>query len=456
MDSQDTIVAPITGTFGAAVQLVRVSGPKTQELVKAVVSNPEQVFKNPRKLFLRSILDEKKNPLDRGLLSYFPAPNSFTGEEVVEFHLHASPYILRRFIETLNSLGARNAEAGEFTKRAFLNGKLDLSQAEAVSDLVIAETEAQAKVAREQLTGRLSKAIDNLGEPLRNLLAEIEAYIDFPDEDIEPSKSDAWRTVIQKTIEQLNAYTDSYSLGKIYRDGAQVVLAGVPNAGKSSLLNALVGSERVIVTPIAGTTRDTIEERISLGGIFVNLWDTAGLVSSEQGSRVIDEVEKKGVEISWEKISSADLVLFVFDPEQDKSFQLEFMQQVQNKATGVVLPVLNKSDIEGVNQFLDQDNVISVSAKNNEIKSLKTELLKYISTDLDKGSLLICNARHYASLCACTESLKKASISIGNNTSAEFVSFDIRQGLNHLIDIVGVSPSDEILGRIFSKFCIGK
>lgn len=472
----DTIAAPVTGNAATPVGIVRVSGPAAKAIAARISVAGSHALRLPRTAVYGAILDHSKSGggalLDRGLLLFFPAPYSFTGEDVLEIQLHGSRFIMGRLLDGLRELGARPALPGEFSERAFLNGKIDLSQAEAISDLIAAQSEAQNRVAQEQLAGKLSQAVSAFGDPLRELVAEIEAYIDFPDEDIEPLSYTQWSAVLTRIRGALGEAIDSYARGKICREGALVVLAGAPNAGKSSLLNRLLGEERAIVTPVPGTTRDSIEECIELAGVPVRLCDTAGIVEAESAGRVVDQVEQIGIARSWERLRHAEIVLLVLDSERlliDGASELPTAIQKIRAAARVCIPVLNKVDLvpEARRGELVQlcagvmdgaDAAIEISAQSG----LGVELLKerlasvLLPAGTFESSVLVTTKRHYDALLRAATSLDDAMIAMNERRPSEFVAADIRAALGALTDIVGVTHTEDILGLIFSKFCIGK
>lgn len=470
--SQDTIVAPITPPGRGPVVVLRLSGPDVRTVLGKISPRAPHILEHPREAHYAQLFGRSRQVLDRSLFLYFPAPKSFTGEDCLEIGIHGSSYIQKELLATLASEGVRMARPGEFSERAFLNGKLDLSQVEAVADLINSETEVQARVASEQLEGKLSQALSQLGEPLRNLLAEIEAYIDFPDEDIEPLTQAAWIKEIEAISTVVQRYCDSFQQGRLCREGALVVLAGLPNAGKSSLLNRLLGEERAIVTPIPGTTRDSIEELCSISGYAVRLCDTAGLLDESQ-KRTPDEVEALGIERSWKKLQQSELVLYVLDASTsfDSQFRtLGVFEKIQKHAKNLMI-VANKSDLCEEERILEklssllqqskeqlQENVRFVSAITGEgLRLLREKIAERVFRgEMGSTDLLISNERHHRALLQSRIELQESIQAIGSGQPPEIVAFHIRHGLSALSDIIGVTYTDDILGRIFSKFCIGK
>lgn len=463
--NSDTIASLATPPGKGALSVVRVSGNGVRNLVTLCCKNPEQILNNPRMQIYTGFGAE--SIIDYPLISFFPGPKSFTGEDVLELSLHGSSVIVREVLRLIYSHNIRPAEPGEFTKRAFLNGKLDLAQAEAVADLISSETEAQARLAREQLEGKLSNVITNLAEPLRNLLAEIEAYIDFPDEDITPDTVDKWLLVLNSRREKISKYINSFSSGRMLREGISIALSGIPNAGKSSLMNYLLGEERAIVTNLPGTTRDSIEEKLELNGVLFRLWDTAGIVDEESfkefdnDKRTIELPEQMGIERSWKLVELSDIVLFLFDLESDINLQLKLLEKISSKNSKVLI-LFSKADKNFENKLdiekkLSSYKTFSVSSKTGEGVS---ELINYITEHLvgnvSNEDIRIANERHYLMLKSSFQKIDLAISAIKTNEASEYISFEVRQALIDLQDIVGVTSTEDILGRIFSKFCIGK
>lgn len=452
----------LTSTIGAlstpqglgAIAIVRLSGPEVKEFTLKICKKAELVLSSPR-LQVYTPIYGPSGVLDYSLVTYFKGPDSYTGEDSLEVSLHASPYIVKEFLRFIYSLGVVPASPGEFTRRAYENGKLDLLQAEAVADLIHSESEAQARVARSQLEGKLSGVIDDLGEPLRNTLAEIEAYIDFPDEDINPDTSEAWKRSLSSSLLTLNKYIDSYSSGKLFREGISVTLCGVPNAGKSSLMNQLLKEDRAIVSATPGTTRDYIEEKIIIDGILVKLIDTAGLGDN---TRVLDEPEQIGMQKSRKRIVSSDLVLFLVDPTSNLEPQKDLFKDL-NLDIKKTLVLVNKLDLGKPSSdlgFISNFKKLEISASTGlGVDELKEEILKLIDFK-DASQTLITTERQRDAFLQGREALDKAIKAIDANTPSEYVAFEVRDCLNAMTEIIGVSSTEDILGRIFSKFCIGK
>lgn len=471
MEIRDTIIAPITAPGKAGVSLLRLSGPAVLELLPRLSPRWRQIATEPRKQIFSSIyafnLNElEAQPLDSGLICFFESPNSFTGEPVLEVGLHGSPFLVERFLQSAFRAGVRLARPGEFTERAFLEGRIDLTQAEAVADLIASQTELQAKLAREQLSGKLQGVLAKLADPLRALVAEIEAYIDFPEEGIEPLQQAQWLEVLQTAEASMQGYLDSYAYGRICRDGALVVLAGLPNAGKSSLLNVLLGEERAIVTAEAGTTRDTIEESANIAGLSVRFCDTAGLLD-QRSSREVGEVEQKGIERSWAKVSAADVVLYLLDASRELAAELAPLPAIQEKLQGKLLLLVNKIDLVSSEEALRLRDVLSRSsfsvlfisaASGLGVGDLREEIKSLLLGDssVENASWILSNSRHKEALEQAKEAVCRAMETVRQNLPAELSSLEIRNALGALNDIIGVTSNDEILGLVFSKFCIGK
>jgi tRNA modification GTPase len=412
-------------------------------------------------LILGDIIEfESGRVIDSCLAVFMPAPGSFTGEDVVEFQLHGSPILVSAVLRSLYSYGIQPAVAGEFTRRAFLNGKLDLAQAEAIADLIHAKGEEAAKYANEQLNGRLSRAIDRIGEPLRDALAELEAAIDFPDEEIDPESIDSVARCVVVALRQVESLIATYSFGSLVRDGVRVLLCGLPNSGKSSLLNALLGKRRAIVSDISGTTRDLIEDEATFSGHRFLFCDSAGIRETE------DRVEMIGVELAKERIPWADLVLLVVDfGDSDEAWrELARLLLDQNKRVWLVV---NKMDLASdsfrelnVGSSLFQRSFF-LSVKTGEglgslIDALVDDVAKEIPDKAEVGEV-ITNARHRE----CLERARRVLEGFSDCEQLRFkplsiIATDLKACLNALDEIVGRTYTEDILGRIFSKFCIGK
>ena len=449
----DAIAAIATAPGRGAVGVVRVSGKDLSAVIAAVCNKPLQ----PRKATYLPFLDATGGAIDKGLAIYFPAPHSYTGEDVLELQAHGGPVVLRlllaRCLQALPHL--RLAQPGEFTERAFLNDKIDLAQAEAIADLIDASTETAARSAARSMAGEFSNAVNALLAQLTRLRMLVEATLDFPEEDIDfLQKADAQGQLdrLQETLAQV---MHSAQQGSILREGIKVVIAGQPNAGKSSLLNAVAGTELAIVTPIAGTTRDKVSQLIQIDGVPLHVVDTAGLRDA------LDAVEKIGVERAWLEIQSADAVLFLHDLTQqsaidyiagDALIQCELAQKLPKNTP--IINVWNKSDAAPPPAGAG----VVISAKTGHgLQELREQLLKVAGWQSAPEGLFMARERHVRALSKVREQLVKAANQLRAASPAlDLLAEDLRQAQQHLSDITGKFTPDDLLGEIFSKFCIGK
>jgi tRNA modification GTPase len=458
MYQEDTIAAVATPPGEGGVAIVRISGPDAEQIAKQIFSRAGGKNGGWRSHMLHygTVRDPRTGDLvDQVLLALMRKPRSYTGEDVVEVHCHGGPFVVRRVLELILSLGARHAEAGEFTKRAFLNGRLDLAQAEAILDLTHARTEMGMKIAVQQMRGGLSKWIEALREELLDIMAQVEAGIDFPEEDIEILHRDELIAKIESLGKKISVIVESYEWGKLYREGAKVCIAGRPNVGKSSLFNALLEEERVIVTAVPGTTRDVIEESINLGGLPVVLWDTAGIRETD------NPVERAGIDFSRRHIEAADATLIVLDGSLPHTPEDESILQAVRERKGLV--VVNKVDlpqrldISWLAQVAPDKPVVSISAKHETgLEELKQAMRDSILTSPSEPAILLTNIRHKAALERTVDGLRAAANGAGTGLSPELVAAEIMEAKDGLEEIVGLIEHDDILERIFSKFCIGK
>ncbi len=459
MKEFDTICAISTAIGEGGIAIIRVSGDNALSIVSKIFrpKNGKDI-KDMKTYTMRygHIIDINSEELiDEVIISYMKGPRSFTAEDTVEINCHGGVTSTNKVLETVIKAGARLAEPGEFTKRAFLNGRIDLSQAEAVMDLITAKTELAMKSALMQSNGSLSQRIGKLNEYLLNVLALIEYAVDFTedDEEIDPTIPIRVRESLEKAHEDIEKLLKSADEGKIIRDGLSLAIVGKPNVGKSSLLNVLLKEKRAIVTDIAGTTRDVIEEYINLDGIPIKIIDTAGIRETE------DIVEKIGVEKSREKIDEADLVLLVLDSsrELDKEDK-EIIEAVKNKKSIVIL---NKIDLESKidNSILNNfENIIKISAKEDiGIDGLKNEIKNmFFSGKIDSESLIISNSRHKQALIRAGENCNEALMRLNNNEYLDLISIFVTAALKALGEITGSELEEDLVNKIFKEFCCGK
>jgi tRNA modification GTPase len=456
-----TIAALATAPAPAGVAVVRVSGPRSRLVLKSVFNGKKDPIKHPRTLIFGDILDFKTGAsIDKGLAVFMPGPWSFTGEDIAEFQFHGSPVLVQRVLRSLYAYGVQPALAGEFTRRAFLNGKLDLAQAEAIADVVHAKSEEELRYAGEQLKGRLSEAINSIGEPLRDALAEIEATLDFPDEDINPDTLDAIAARAEVARAKIENLLATYSFGSLVKEGVRVLLCGRPNSGKSSLLNLLLGKKKAIVSEISGTTRDLIEDEATFAGHKFVFCDSAGIRETS------DQIEKIGVELAKERVPWADLVLLVVDAMDSSESWRETLELLKSSGKNIWM-VVNKIDLNprayeqfAVHSSLCHQNFF-ISAKTGDgigslIESLVEDMAKRMPEKNETGEV-ITNERHRDCLERAERSLWSCVDSLHNRTAPlSIVAADLKEALSALDEIIGKTYTEDILGRIFSKCCIGK
>lgn len=448
---EDTIIALATPPGVGAISIIRLSGDDSISLAENFFKGKSKISEaTTHSVHYGKIFSEEFGVLDDVLITVFKSPNSYTGEDSVEISCHGNPFIVQSIIELfLSTNKIRLAEPGEFTKRAFLNNKIDLSQAEAVLDIIHSRTEASFRGARNQLDGLLSQKVDFLRKSIINALSFIELELDFAEEDIEFINNSELLKKLDEIIIEIDSLLESYSVGKIIRDGVNVALVGKPNVGKSSILNYLLKESRAIVSDIPGTTRDIIREEISIDGILFKLFDTAGLRESN------DVIEREGIYRSREAIRNSDIVLFIEDVEQGDSKDL-FSELINFTSPERIIKVINKIDLDPNCQLFGD---VRISAKTGEGVKKLIQKLKEVALGgnyYTERTVLVSNLRHYNCLRKSREYLINAHDSILKNLSGEFISVDLRNATISLGEIIGEVTSDDVLNNIFMQFCIGK
>jgi len=443
LQDADTIAAPATPPGASAIALIRISGPKSHSIITALSGG--RPLPGPRVAAVRR-LSHGGQALDEALVTPFCAPHSYTGEEMVEIGCHGNPLIVRRVLDAVFDLGGRLAHPGEFTQRAFLNGRMDLTQAEAVMDLIAARTDLALRSAHAAREGRLGRAISALRDTLVDVLAHVEAHIDFPDEDIEPATARSLKDRLAAQGAEIDRLLATAEAGRILREGIRTVITGAPNAGKSSLLNALIGSDRAIVTPLPGTTRDTVEEWISVEGIPLHLIDTAGI------RHATEPAEIEGIRRSRIALESAELILRVIDAAAKPDPIEEAIGRDCDPARTIV--VFNKCDLPPARE----PSGLRVSAVTGEgIGALRRAITERVWAGPPAGeSLVTVNARHRDCLRRAAAPLRRASDGLGHGMPLECVAIELREALGALTDIIGITTAEDILDRLFGSFCIGK
>jgi tRNA modification GTPase len=446
----DTIVALATPQGLGAIAVIRLSGKQAISIVNQIFPSKDLAAQTSHTLHV-GLLKNSTEVLDEVVISLYKNPKSYTGEDVVEISCHGSPFIQEKILKTITSLGARMAKAGEFTQRAFLNGKLDLTQAEAVADLIASNTEASRNTALKNIRGGFSSALHLLREELIKFSALIELELDFSQEDVEFADRTAFKNLIYQISQSVQKLVASFDLGNVIKNGVQVAIIGKPNAGKSTLLNALLNEDRAIVSSIAGTTRDTIEEVLNIDGILFRLIDTAGI-----REHITDEIESIGVGKSYEKALQADVILYLFDATT-KHDLVEIVNWLKSYKKPFIL-VANKTDIKQVDSSVLSEEIISIAAKDAaNIDAIKKALItKAIKGNINTESTIVTNARHLDALISLATCLQDIEDGLHNNIPGDLLALDIRQALHYLGTITGQVTNEEQLDFIFSKFCIGK
>lgn len=426
--------------------MVRLSGPRTTEILKKVWKGSDPEGFHSHTAHLGWITDTAGKEIDQAVATYFKAPASFTGEDVAELSCHGSPWIQNAVVSALVEAGASPAGPGEFTKRAFLNGRLDLAQAEGVADMIAASSAAGARLAAAQLKGDFSSSLEELRSRLVDLGTLLELELDFSEEDVEFADRGKLIDLAGEIRDTVARLAGSFKAGNAFKHGVPVAIAGVPNAGKSTLLNALLGEEKAIVSDIPGTTRDTIEDTVEISGILFRLIDTAGIRESD------DAIERLGVERAFSKISDASIVLLLLDPTRETTDQLKLLEQTGEERT---LKIYTKSDIAETTPKADG---LSLSAKTGEgLEKLKERLVELATGEYDpQQELIVTNARHYEALLRAREPLERLLAGLQDGLSADFLAQDLREADRYLGEITGAVSSTEILHSIFSRYCIGK
>ena len=473
MIPQETIVALATPSGAGAIAIIRLSGSEAITIAANVfqsVSGKDITKQKTHTIHLGHIVELSTSSghagkvYDQVLLSIFKGPNSYTGENVIEISCHGSTFIQQQIIQLLLRRGAKMAQPGEFTLRAFLNGKLDLSQAEAVADLIASDNEASHQIAMQQMRGGFSNEIAKLREELLNFASLIELELDFAEEDVEFADRTQFHELLERIEFVLKRLIDSFAVGNVIKNGIPVAIVGEPNVGKSTLLNALLNEERAIVSDIAGTTRDTIEDELVIDGIGFRFIDTAGIRETK------DVVESIGIQKTFEKIEQAQVVILLLDAKELQVSGLKFqveIEKIKNKfPQKPLIVILNKvdllstNDVETIRQKLETLNLklVTISAKQKVgIDELKNTLLSFVNTGaLRNNETIVTNSRHYDSLLKALEEIQKVKWGLDSGLSSDLMAIDIRSALHYFGEITGEVTNDELLGNIFANFCIGK
>ncbi|MAU31064.1 MAG: tRNA uridine-5-carboxymethylaminomethyl(34) synthesis GTPase MnmE [Flavobacteriaceae bacterium] len=461
MIKNDNILALASPSGIGAISMIRISGSESISIADKIFNGVEKIKLKDQKantVQLGYIVEDDRT-IDKVLITVFRNPKSYTGEDLVEISCHGSIFIQESIIQLLLNHNCRVANPGEFTMRSFLNGKMDLSQAESVADLISSNTEASHRLAMNQMRGGFKNDINDLRSELVNFASLIELELDFSQEDVEFANKKELNKLLDKITFILKKLIDSFKTGNVIKNGIPIAIVGEPNTGKSTLLNTLLNEERAIVSSIAGTTRDTIEDQININGVKCRFIDTAGIRNTE------DEIENIGIERTFKKMNESEIIIFLIDystlNKEKLNHYVNYLTDIDNKFPNAkLITLLNKNDIksETLVSDLDEFNPISISAKNKlNIDNLRDEIISYINNLTSQiDNYTISNSRHYDLLNKTYEEIHKVKISISKNISSDLLAIDIKQAIYFLGELTGEISNDEVLGNIFSKFCIGK
>ena len=454
MNLNDTIVAQSTPQGKGAIGIIRLSGKNSITIINSIFPSKDLSKEKSHTIHYGNI-EYENDIIDEVLVSIFKEPKSYTKENIVEISCHGSNYIIKKILSIIVKLGARVANKGEFTFRSFLNGNIDLSQAEAVSDLISSNSENSHKMAINHIKGVFSNKIKELRKDLINLSSLLELELDFSEEDVEFANREQLENLLDEILSFNNLLLDSYKLNNVIKDGINVLILGKPNVGKSTILNGLLEEDKAIISDIPGTTRDVLEDTITIGGNLLRFIDTAGIRKTD------DKIEKIGIEKALNQIEKAALILYVFDLNKTNvdALERELNNDLFNKKH--IIYIGNKGDLKvskEVDLYFSNKKLKKISANNNnDINKLKNHINNYITKNLvSSDSSIMINERHYASLTNVNTSINNVKKNLKNKSNIDLLALDIKYALNHLGEITGEISNEEILGNIFSKFCIGK